>query len=114
MFWASVPQAQRLYVADPKIGSIHNYGFAVDLTLADAAGREVDMGTGFDDFTPLSEPRLEERFLAEGRLSDDQVTNRRLLRGVMEEAGFRHLPLEWWHFDAEPPDLVRRLFPRLP
>lgn len=88
------------YVANPAGGSVHNYGFAVDLSILDGAGRELDMGTPFDDFTELAKPRLEARFLAEGRLTAAQVANRHLLRGVMEEAGFTQLPIEWWHFDA--------------
>jgi zinc D-Ala-D-Ala dipeptidase len=44
--------AQQPYVADPRNGSIHNYGLAVDLSLEDQNGRELDMGTGFDDFSP--------------------------------------------------------------
>lgn len=90
------------YLANPIGGSIHNFGFAVDLSVLDEAGKELDMGTAFDDFTELSQPRLEERFLKEGVLTKKQINNRRLLRKVMEEAGFIQLPLEWWHFDALP------------
>lgn len=102
---------QQKYVANPRGGSIHNYGFAVDLSIADDSGRELDMGTPFDDFTPLAQPRLEESFLAAGKLSEQQVQNRRLLRRVMEDAGFLQLPIEWWHFDALPKEEVRRQFP---
>src|SRR5258706_12248524 len=42
------------YIADPDIGSVHNFGFAIDLTLLDKLGAELDMGTGFDNFTPLA------------------------------------------------------------
>ncbi|MGQ0645690.1 MAG: M15 family metallopeptidase [Elusimicrobiota bacterium] len=100
--------AQESYVADPRQGSIHNFGFAVDLSVEDAEGRELDMGTPFDDFTPLSEPRLEEKYLRDGKLTSRQIENRRLLRGVMEDAGFIPLPNEWWHFDARPKDDVRK------
>lgn len=93
---------QQKYVANPKGGSIHNFGFAVDLSILDGAGRELNMGTPFDDFTPLAQPRYEEKFLKEGRLTGAQVANRRLLRRVMEEAGFNALRLEWWHFNALP------------
>ncbi|MDH5557511.1 MAG: M15 family metallopeptidase [Alphaproteobacteria bacterium] len=93
---------QQKYVANPKGGSIHNYGFAVDISILDGAGRELDMGTPFDDFTPLAQPRYEEKFLKEGRLTEAQIANRRLLRRVMEEAGFSSLRLEWWHFNALP------------
>jgi D-alanyl-D-alanine dipeptidase len=49
-FWALVPDER--YVADPKKGSRHNRGAAVDLTLVDDAGRQLDLGTAFDDFSP--------------------------------------------------------------
>jgi D-alanyl-D-alanine dipeptidase len=96
------------YVANPETGSIHNYGFAVDLTLEDERGEVLDMGTSFDDFSPLSEPQREERFLKEKKLSNRQLQNRKLLRATMIEAGFIQLPLEWWHYDALPKKEVRR------
>lgn len=95
------------YVANPERGSIHNFGFAVDLTLLDDKGREVDMGTPFDSFSKLSEPRREEEFLQQGKLSAAQIENRKVLRAAMTEAGFTQLPNEWWHFDAKPPAEVR-------
>ena len=108
LFWERVRGTpQQPYVADPAIGSLHGFGLAVDLSLADAGGRELDMGTAFDDFTPLAEPRREQALLAEGSLTQAQVADRRLLRAVMESAGFLHLPIEWWHFDALPGDAVR-------
>jgi D-alanyl-D-alanine dipeptidase len=96
------------YVAHPSRGSIHNYGFAVDVGLADAGGRLLDMGTEFDSFSPLSQPRLESRHLRKGLLTKQHIENRRLLRSVMVHAGFRVLSVEWWHFDAEDPKLVRQ------
>lgn len=112
VFWDEVRGTPRQpYVADPAIGSLHGFGFAVDLSLADAGGRELDMGTPFDDFTPLAEPRREQAFLAEGRLTREQVEGRVLLRQVMENAGFLPLPIEWWHFDALPADQVRLRYP---
>jgi zinc D-Ala-D-Ala dipeptidase len=111
LLWEAVKGTpQQPYVGDPTIGSIHAYGFAVDLSLADEGGREIDMGTPFDDFSPLSEPQREAEFLAAGRLTARQVENRALLRRVMTEAGFHPLPLEWWHFDALPPAEVRARF----
>ena len=70
------------------------------LTLVDAQGKEVDMGTPFDSFDPLAQPQLEERFLIAGKLSGEQVANRKVLRAAMTKAGFIQLPVEWWHFDA--------------
>jgi len=98
------------YVAQPETGSVHNFGFAVDITLQDEQGREVDMGTPYADLTPLASPRHEKRYLAAGSLTAAQVANRRLLRRVMEQAGFRQLPIEWWHFDALPGAKVRATY----
>jgi D-alanyl-D-alanine dipeptidase len=103
----------RLYLADPARGSIHSYGMALDLTLLDAAGRELDMGTGFDDMTALSHPALEQGFLRTGALNDVQVANRRLLRDAMVQAGFVGIDTEWWHFDCGDRDRVRQTFRRV-
>jgi len=103
----------RLYLADPARGSIHSYGMALDLTLLDASGRELDMGTGFDDMTELSHPALEEGFLLAGLLSEEQVANRRLLRAAMLQAGFLAIRTEWWHFDCGERELVRSTFRRV-
>jgi len=101
---------QEPYVADPKKGSVHNYGFAVDLSVVDDKGRELDMGTPYDTFSPLAEPQLEAAKLAAGELTAAQIANRMVLRKPMEAAGFKVLPNEWWHFDALPADIVRRRF----
>ncbi len=99
--WARVrgtPQAR--YVADPGVGSLHNYGAAVDLGILDAESRPLDMGTPFDHFGIEAQPRHETRMLAEGRLTAEQVAHRELLRAVMAHGGFRGIPTEWWHFNA--------------
>lgn len=101
---------QERYVANPDRGSMHNYGCAVDLTVVDAVGKELDMGTGFDVFLPLSQPQLEEKFLASGDLKREHHQNRLLLRSAMLEGGFRQLPHEWWHYDAFSGDEVRARF----
>lgn len=103
----------RLYLADPARGSIHSYGMALDLTLVDADGVELDMGTGFDDMTELSHPALEEGFLLAGQLGEAQLANRRLLREAMLQAGFLGINTEWWHFDCGDRELVRRTFRRV-
>lgn len=103
----------RLYLADPARGSIHSYGMALDLTLVDADGVELDMGTGFDDMTELSHPALEEGFVLAGRLSEPQLANRRLLREAMLQAGFVGINTEWWHFDCGDRALVRATYPRV-
>jgi D-alanyl-D-alanine dipeptidase len=101
ILWAHVVGTeQEGYVANPDKGSVHNYGLAVDLTCVDESGSWVDMGSGFDYFHPISQPRFEEEFLKKGELSQAQWQNRLLLRHAMSEAGFLPLPHEWWHFDA--------------
>lgn len=110
-FWNLVKgTAQQIYFADPAKGSLHSYGFAIDLGLLDARGEELDMGTHFDDLTPLAEPRREKEFLDTGKLTDEQWKNRQILRTVMDQAGFSQLPHEWWHYDALPGDEVRARF----
>ena len=103
----------RQYVADPARGSIHSFGMALDATLVDAQGRELDMGTGFDEMTPLSHPKLEAQHLASGELTTAQHRNRELLRRVMRESGFNGIDNEWWHFDMLDRGHVRRNFTRV-
>jgi zinc D-Ala-D-Ala dipeptidase len=103
----------QMYLADPVRGSIHSYGMALDITLLDEAGRELDMGTGFDDMTELSHPAREEDFLASGELNGEQVANRRLLREAMLGAGFFGINTEWWHFDCGDRELVRAGYRRV-
>jgi len=101
---------QQKYVADPEKGSMHNYGFAMDVGLMDPRGKLVDMGAPFDGFTPLSEPQLEDRLLKEGKLTQKQIDNRMILRNAMVGAGFRQLRHEWWHYDALTEEQVRGKF----
>lgn len=97
----SVPVKERVrYVSNPANGSLHNFGAAVDLTLADTLGNALDMGTPFDYFGELAFPRLEWELVRQGKLTREQVDNRALLRAVMYQAGFSHLETEWWHFNA--------------
>lgn len=91
---------QETYVASPRLGSLHNFGLAIDLTLADRSDAIVDMGTGYDDFTKLAQPRYEDLFVSKGQLTTTQVNNRKILREVMTQAGFEKINNEWWHFQA--------------
>ncbi len=104
ILWNSLPQytpkQRATYVANPAQGSIHNYGSAVDLTIADADGTPLDMGTKYDFFGELAYPTKEAYFLKKGKLSKQQITNRQLLRSVMKSAGFMPIDYEWWHFNA--------------
>ena len=98
------------YFADPQKGSLHSYGFAIDLGLIDLDGAELDMGTGFDSLEELAEPQREEEMRASGRLSEAQWKNRMGLRSVMQRAGFIQLAHEWWHYDALASAQVRAEF----
>lgn len=102
--------SQEPYVANPEKGSIHNFGFALDLSLLDVTGRELDMGTGYDDFTPLAQPSLEQKYLKSGKLTLEQVSNRKLLREIMISSGFIQRSNEWWHYDALPQSIVHKKF----
>lgn len=103
----------RQYVADPARGSIHSFGLALDATLINADGRELDMGSGFDEMTELSHPRLEAQHLASGALTIAQVSHRGLLRRTLTAGGFNGIDNEWWHFDMLDRSHVRQHFIRV-
>jgi D-alanyl-D-alanine dipeptidase len=105
---------QQSYVANPntRTGSIHNYGAAVDLSLV-RDGKEVDMGTAYDFFGKLAEPRHEEEFLAQGKLTAAQVRDRHILRDAMVEGGYFPISNEWWHYNALPGRQTRKQFEKL-
>lgn len=80
------------YVANPKRGSRHNRGAAVDLTLIHTNGAEVLMPSPFDSFT-------ESAHRNSTNAPPEAIANRELLERVMVNHGFEGLPTEWWHFD---------------
>jgi D-alanyl-D-alanine dipeptidase len=88
---------------DPKAPSPHATGGAVDLSILDAAGEDLAMGTPFDDFSPRASTRYYETLAEQGaHMSSDEQKyrdNRRLLYQVMIEAGFTNYAEEWWHYD---------------
>lgn len=102
-----------MYLAHPERGSIHSFGMAVDITLLDPQGREVDMGSGFDEMTRASHPDHEAEHLALGALTAQHITERGWLRAAMREAGFHGIATEWWHFDFGDRVAVRRDLPRV-
>lgn len=73
---------------------VHSTGGAIDLTIIDVNDCELDMGTSFDDFSPLAFTDY-----YEASLNDEIKNNRRLLYHVMTQAGFSNYPSEWWHYD---------------
>jgi D-alanyl-D-alanine dipeptidase len=103
----------QMYLANPERGSIHSFGMALDITILDEAGRELDMGTGFDDLTERSHPALETVMLARGEITPAQVANRQLLRDAMVQAGFQGISTEWWHYDCGDREVVRGTFRRV-
>lgn len=88
------------FACSPRNGSLHNYGAAVDLSILDENGHELDMGCPFDFFGPLAYPVMETQLLSEDRLSQQQINNRKLLRQMMYKAGFFNIQTEWWHFNS--------------
>lgn len=97
----SIPVRQRVkFVSNPANGSIHNYGAAVDLTICDQNGTPLDMGAGYDDIRKIAYPRMETHFLANGKLTNKQLENRKMLRKIMTSQNFRNISTEWWHFNA--------------
>ena len=87
--WDHTPDPE--FLADPRRGSPHSRGVAVDLTLIDSAGRALEMGTRFDAFTPRSHH-------ANRDVSAEAQRNRLLLLGLMTSAGWDFYRNEWWHY----------------
>jgi D-alanyl-D-alanine dipeptidase len=89
-FWELVKDER--YVANPSKGSGHNRGIAVDLTIIDLkTGKELDMGTGFDNFTDSAHHAFTQ-------LPSAVLQNRYLLKSLMEKNGFKAFDTEWWHY----------------
>ena len=79
---------------DPNCPFVHSTGGAVDLTIIDASGRELDMGTDFDEFSDAAHTAY-----FESTTFHNIRNNRRLLYNAMISAGFTNYPSEWWHYD---------------
>lgn len=92
-FWELTPPEKRDYVANPKDGSRHNRGGAVDITMFELmTGKEVDMPSDYDDFSERASPVYAGGTVAQRRL-------RNLLRSIVESEGFVVSANEWWHFN---------------
>ena len=87
--WNHTPDPE--FLSDPRRGSPHSRGAAIDLTLMDENDQDLDMGTGFDAFTPLSHHGNLE-------ISVSAQRNRNLLMGIMTTAGWDFYRNEWWHY----------------
>jgi D-alanyl-D-alanine dipeptidase len=95
LFWDSVRPEERAFVANPAVGSKHNRGCAVDLSLIDlATGREVEMPSPYDETSERASPAYAGGTPAQRRARD-------LLRAAMERERFSVEPNEWWHFNFE-------------
>lgn len=89
-FWSLVPDSR--YVADPKKGgSRHNTGGAVDITLVNLEGREMEMPSSFDDFS--------EKASRSSVMSEKAKENVKLLTDAMVQSGFKTIETEWWHYE---------------
>ncbi len=108
------PEKRRTYVADPKEHSIHNYGSAIDLTVADEKGKPLEMGTKYDFFGEMAYPKEEARLLQAGKLSQKAIDNRLILRKAMKSAGFMPIEYEWWHFNAFSRKVAKEKFSVIP
>lgn len=82
------------YVANPAKGSIHNRGGAVDITLVDSMGNELDMGTGFDHFGIEASHNYR-------KLDKKVIQNRKLLKRIMQKHDFKIFESEWWHYNLK-------------
>lgn len=94
VLWDHTPDPD--FLAHPERGSPHSMGAAVDLTLVDSLGAELDMGTGFDDFTPRA-------FHGDLTIASEAQRNRALLLGIMTAAGWDFFRNEWWHYQLFSP-----------
>jgi D-alanyl-D-alanine dipeptidase len=91
--WQILPGTN--YVANPKKGSKHNRGAAVDLTLVDSLGNELDMGTKFDFFGPQAHHTYTKH-------SPQVLKNRKLLKETLAKYNFKSIYNEWWHYEYRP------------
>lgn len=92
--------AQQNYVSNPANGGgLHNYGLAVDVSIADSKGDTLPMGTTVDALTYKSHIDKEQELVNKGKITAEAAKNRQLLRKIMKKAGYRPLRSEWWHFN---------------
>jgi len=98
--WNHTPDPN--YISDPRKGSPHTRGIAVDLTLTDGDGVDLEMGTPFDDFTDKAHH-------GNTAISAEAQRNRMTLLGIMTAAGWDRYDYEWWHYQLF--DVAR--YPRL-
>lgn len=112
MWKVAVENGKQYYVADPaKGGGLHNYGAAVDLSILDGKGKPLPMGTEFDFLGPEANTDNEKELVRAGKLTEQELANRLLLRRVMTSVGFRTVTSEWWHFNLCSREEARQKYP---
>lgn len=114
--WDAVKKTNHsFYVSNPKNGGgLHNYGLAVDLTLSKLNGDTIPMGTKVDNMDYRSHIDKEYALLKAHKLTREEYNNRRLLRQVMEYAGWKALRTEWWHFNLRTRAQAKKYFKVIP
>lgn len=110
--WDTVKNtSQSKYVSNPAHGGgLHNYGLAVDLSIVNAEGHLLPMGTKVDHLGIESHISDEVTLVKNGKITEEERQNRILLRTVMKRAGFKPLPTEWWHFNLCNRETARRKY----
>lgn len=99
---------QNIYVSNPANGGgLHNYGFAVDVSICDENGDSIHMGTVVDHFGKEAHTDNEAALVKAGAMTESAVANRELLRKVMSAGGFKVLRTEWWHFNLKTRNQVK-------
>lgn len=93
LFWDEIHPSKRQFVADPKVGSIHNRGCAIDLTLYDLkTGKEIKMPSQFDEFNKKAYPTYKSG-------TKEEIKNRDFLINIMKKYNFTVHSQEWWHYN---------------
>ena len=101
--------SKNIYVSNPaRGGGLHNYGLAVDVSIADEKGRPLSMGTKVDHLGKEAHIDTEASMVQQGIITARDRRNRQLLRRVMTDAGFKPLRSEWWHFNFRTREEAKR------
>ena len=103
MYLAVAGTPKKIYVAAPERGGRHNYGVAVDLTIVDASGKPLDMGSPFDHFGEEAHLGNEEARVRAGIFNKEVPANRSLMRRLLGAEGLRPYDKEWWHYQEQMP-----------
>ena len=106
--------SKSIYVSNPsRGGGLHNYGLAVDISILDNNGVPLPTGTEVDHMGVEAHITHEAELVKSGKISEEAVRNRQLLRLIMREAGFRALNSEWWHFNLCSREIAKQKYKRI-